>query len=97
MTDKDSKTVEIEAATFRRLLAHLDANKEAQIIDLMNLASFCRNCLSKWYSAEAKEMGLDIDYEEARELVYGMPFSEWKGKYQANATPDQLAQFKSKG
>ncbi|HAG71218.1 MAG TPA: DUF1244 domain-containing protein [Gammaproteobacteria bacterium] len=97
MIDKDSKTVEIEAATFRRLLAHLDANKEVQNIDLMNLASFCRNCLSKWYSAEAKEMGLDIDYEEARELVYGMPYSEWKGQYQPDATPDQLAQFKSKG
>jgi len=97
MTDNDSKTVEIEAATFRRLLAHLDANKEVQNIDLMNLASFCRNCLSKWYSAEAKEMGLDIDYEEARELVYGMPYSEWKGQYQPDATPDQLARFKSKG
>lgn len=96
MTDKDSTTTEIEAATFRRLLAHLDANKDVQNIDLMNLASFCRNCLSKWYSAEAKEKGLDVGYEEAREIVYGMPYSEWKSKYQADASPDQLAQFRNK-
>jgi hypothetical protein len=93
MTDKDSTTTEIEAATFRRLLAHLDANKDVQNIDLMNLASFCRNCLSKWYSAEAKEKGLDVGYEEAREIVYGMPYSQWKEKYQADASPAQLTQF----
>jgi hypothetical protein len=97
MTDKDSTTTEIEAATFRRLLAHLDANKDVQNIDLMNLASFCRNCLSKWYSAEAKEKGLDVDYEEARKIVYGMPYPQWKEKYQADASPDQLAQFSKKG
>lgn len=96
MTDTDSTTTEIEAATFRRLLAHLDANKDVQNIDLMNLASFCRNCLSKWYSAEAKQKGLDVGYEEAREIVYGMPYSEWKGKYQAEASPDQIAQFAKK-
>jgi len=93
MTDKDSTATEIEAATFRRLLAHLDDNKDVQNIDLMNLASFCRNCLSKWYSAEAKEKGLDVGYEEAREIVYGMPYSQWKEKYQKDASPAQLAQF----
>lgn len=93
MADKDSNTTEIEAATFRRLLAHLDSNKDVQNIDLMNLASFCRNCLSKWYSAEAIERGCNVDYEAAREIVYGMPYAEWKSKYQTEATPEQLAQF----
>ncbi|MFT4863117.1 MAG: hypothetical protein ACI95C_002344 [Pseudohongiellaceae bacterium] len=87
---------ELEAATFRRLLAHLDANKDVQNIDLMNLASFCRNCLSKWYSAEAAERGVDIDYEQAREIVYGMPYPQWKDKYQADATPQQLTAFNNK-
>ncbi|MFK7865752.1 MAG: DUF1244 domain-containing protein [Pseudohongiellaceae bacterium] len=95
MTDKET-TTEIEAATFRRLLSHLDANKDVQNIDLMNLANFCRNCLSKWYSAEAEQKGVEVDYEEAREIVYGMPYSEWKAKYQAEASPDQLAQFNKK-
>jgi uncharacterized protein len=85
-----------ESATFRRLLAHLDAHKDVQNIDLMNLASFCRNCLSKWYSAEAAQRGVDVDYEQAREIVYGMPYSEWKSKYQAEATPEQLAAFGGK-
>ncbi len=92
----NSKETEIEAATFRRLLSHLDANKDVQNIDLMNLASFCRNCLSKWYSAEASERGVDVDYDQAREIVYGMPYSEWKSKYQAEATSEQLAQFEIK-
>ncbi len=95
MTD-DLLKQELEAATFRRLLAHLDANKDVQNIDLMNLASFCRNCLSKWYSAEAAERGVDIDYEQAREIVYGMPYPQWKDKYQADATPQQLAAFNTK-
>lgn len=89
-------TQELEAATFRRLLAHLDANKDVQNIDLMNLASFCRNCLSKWYSAEAAERGVDIDYERAREIVYGMPYSQWKEKYQREATAEQKAAFEDK-
>lgn len=72
----------VEAATFRRLLTHLDNNKDVQNIDLMNLAGFCRNCLAKWYAAEAQSQGLDIDYEQAREHVYGMPYAEWKEKYQ---------------
>ncbi|MBL6744748.1 MAG: DUF1244 domain-containing protein [Pseudomonadales bacterium] len=88
------KQLEVEAATFRRLLAHLDAHKEVQNIDLMNLASFCRNCLSKWYRAEAEEKGISIDYDAAREIVYGMPHAEWKAKYQREASPEQLDQFK---
>jgi len=92
----DSTQQEIEAATFRRLLQHLDDNKDVQNIDLMNLASFCRNCLSKWYVAEAQSRGSDIDYESARELVYGMPYSEWKTQYQSEATAEQLQKFSSK-
>lgn len=87
--------LEIEAATFNRLLEHLDTHKEVQNIDLMNLASFCRNCLSKWYSAEAKTRGIDIDYESAREIVYGMPYAEWKEKYQHEASAEQLQKFNS--
>ena len=89
-----STKTEIEAAVFRRLLEHLDQRKDAQNIDLMNLAGFCRNCLSKWYVAAAEERGESISYEEARELVYGMPYPEWKAKYQKEATPEQLEQFK---
>ena len=73
---------EIEAATFRRLLAHLDARKDVQNIDLMNLAGFCRNCLSKWYRAEAEARGVTLGDEQARERIYGMPYAEWKAKYQ---------------
>jgi len=90
------KTTEIEAAVFRRLLNHLDNNKDVQNIDLMNLASFCRNCLSKWYVAEAKDRGETIDYEQARVIVYGMPYAEWKDKYQLPATPEQLEKFEQK-
>lgn len=91
-----SQKTEIEAATFRRLLAHLDSHKEVQNIDLMILADFCRNCLGKWYSAEAQERGVDIDYEAAREAVYGMPYSQWKANHQAKASPEQLAAFEAK-
>ena len=90
---KLESNIELEAAAFRRLLAHLDERKDAQNIDLMNLAGFCRNCLSKWYKAAGEERGIDIDYEDARELVYGMPYSEWKEKHQQKATPEQLARF----
>ncbi|MFA7554031.1 MAG: DUF1244 domain-containing protein [Spongiibacteraceae bacterium] len=90
------KKTEIEAAVFRRLLAHLDANKDVQNIDLMNLANFCRNCLSKWYVAEAEQRDESIDYEQARAIVYGMPYSEWKVKYQQEASAEQLAQFAAK-
>lgn len=87
---------EVEAAVFRRLLEHLDSRKDVQNIELMNLASFCRNCLSKWYVAAAEERGESIDYDQARELVYGMPYGEWKNLYQAEATPEQLAAFDKK-
>ena len=79
--DQQTQT-ELEAAAFRRLLAHLQDNTDVQNIDLMNLAGLCRNCLSKWYMAAAEEKGLNIDYDQARETVYGMPYSEWKEKYQ---------------
>ena len=83
----------IEAAVFRRLLAHLDSRKDAQNIELMILAGFCRNCLSKWYVSAASEDGLEVSYEDARELVYGMPYEEWKEKFQLEATEEQLARF----
>jgi hypothetical protein len=92
MAKLESNT-ELEAAAFRRLLAHLDERKDAQNIDLMNLAGFCRNCLSKWYKAAGEERGIEIEYEDARELVYGMPYSEWKDNHQQKATPEQLARF----
>jgi hypothetical protein len=85
-----SQQTELEAATFRRLLQHLDDRKDVQNIDLMNLAGFCRNCLSKWYKAAADEQDVAMDYEQAREIVYGMPYPEWKEKHQTPATPKQL-------
>ncbi|MCS5588115.1 MAG: DUF1244 domain-containing protein [Porticoccaceae bacterium] len=88
-----SDSTELEAATFRRLLEHLDSHKEVQNIDLMILANFCRNCLGKWYMAAAEERGIAIDYEQAREIVYGMPYSEWKDQYQLPATEKQLQAF----
>ena len=82
----DQKTrVELEAAAFRRLLGHLDEHKDVQNIDLMNLAGFCRNCLSKWYLAAAEERNIEMDYETARQRVYGVSYSEWKEKYQTPA------------
>ncbi|MEM7468254.1 MAG: DUF1244 domain-containing protein [Pseudomonadota bacterium] len=90
----DEKTqTEIEAATFRKLRDYLQEHTEVQNIDLMNLAGFCRNCLSKWYRAEAEELGVDVDLEDARELVYGMPYSEWKSKHQKEASAEQLQTF----
>ena len=83
----------IEAAVFRRLVEHLDSRKDVQNIDLMNLAGFCRNCLSKWYRAAAEEHGIDVELETAREKVYGMPYAEWKANYQREASAEQLAQF----
>ena len=91
----DTKT-QIEADVFRKLLAHLDNHKEVQNIDLMILADFCRNCLSKWYSASASELGEEIDYEQAREIIYGMPYSQWKENHQPKATPEQLKAFEAK-
>ena len=85
--------IELQAAAFRRLVSHLDENKQVQNIDLMTLASFCRNCLSKWYKAAAEDKGIDIDYEEAREVIYGMPYAQWKSLYQTPASTEQLSQF----
>lgn len=90
----DDKREALEAAAFRRLVSHLGNRTDVQNIDLMNLAGFCRNCLSKWYVAAAEEEGKTIDYEAARERVYGMPYSEWKAKYQKEASAEQLARFK---
>lgn len=88
-----NQNTELEAAVFRRLLAHLDSRKDVQNIDLMNLAGFCRNCLSKWYVAAGAERGETISYDAARELVYGMPYEEWKQLYQAEASASQQQQF----
>ncbi len=87
---------QLDAAAFRRLLKHLDANKDVQNIDLMILAGFCRNCLSKWYKSAADDAGIDVSDMEARERVYGMPYSEWKANHQPKATPDQLAAFEAR-
>ena len=88
----DDKLI-IESATFRKLLDHLRSNPDVQNIDMMNLAIFCRNCISKWYVAEAEKIGKKISYDEARELIYGMPYSEYKKKYQKEATKEQLEKF----
>ncbi len=97
MTEIDANTrTELEAAAFRTLVQHLRDKPEVQNIDLMNLADFCRNCLSKWYKAAAEDRGLELDYDAAREIVYGMPYAEWKAKYQAEATPEQKAAFDAK-
>ncbi len=91
-----SKQTEIEAAVFRKLIEHLDNRKDVQNIDIMNLANFCRNCLAKWYSSSAEELGENIDYEQAREIVYKMPYSEWKDKHQMPATAEQMAAFEQR-
>ncbi len=88
--------IELEAAAFRRLVAHFQQHTDVQNIDLMNLADFCRNCLAKWYMAAAEERGEVLDYDAAREYVYGMPYSEWKDKFQLKATPEQMALFEAK-
>ena len=87
------RRTEIEAAAFRRLLAHLDARKDVQNIDLMIVGGFCRNCLADWYREAAAERGVEISKDAAREHVYGEPFAQWKAKHQADATPEQLAAF----
>ena len=94
MTSMDDKTrTELEAAAFRTLVAHLRDRTDVQNIDLMNLAGFCRNCLSKWYLAAAEDKGVEMDYAAARELVYGMPYEDWKDRYQTEATAEQKAAF----
>ncbi|MGD8643223.1 MAG: DUF1244 domain-containing protein [Chromatiales bacterium] len=84
---------ELEAAAFRQLVEHLRNRSDVQNIDLMNLAGFCRNCMSKWYRAAAEERGLEMDYEQAREIIYGMPYGEWKSKYQTAASAEKLSAF----
>ncbi len=86
----------LDAAAFRRFLDHLAMNTEVQNIDLMILADFCRNCLSKWYKAAADGAGLEVSMDEARERIYGMPYTEWKKRYQKEATAEQLADFEAR-
>jgi hypothetical protein len=98
-SDLSASTTEqtrIEAAVFRRLLKHLDDNKNVQNIDLMILADFCRNCLAKWYVAAAEEQGQELGYEAAREAVYGMPYDKWKQEFQQPASAEQLAKLSAK-
>ncbi len=90
----DQTRLELEAAAFRRLQEHLMRRTDVQNIDLMNLAGFCRNCLSRWYQEAANERGIAMSKDEGREIFYGMPFSEWRASYQTDATEDQLAQFR---
>lgn len=95
MNHRTNAQVNIEAAVFRKLVDHLQSRNDVQNIELMNLAGFCRNCLSKWYVTASAETGVSIEYEEARELVYGMTYQEWKAKYQTNATPEQQKKFRT--
>ena len=88
------KKKELQSATFERLLQHLDQRKDVQNIDLMNLAGFCRNCLSKWYLAAAKDRDIELNFDQARENIYGMPYSEWKDKHQNEASQNQQELYK---
>lgn len=95
MTDLDQQTqTELEAAVLRTLIGHLSKRTDVQNIDLMNLAGFCRNCLSKWYVAAARERGLEVSMDDARRHIYGMSYEEWKATYQKDATPEQQEAFK---
>ena len=85
---------ELYADVMQTLIKHLQKRKDVQNIDLMNLSGFCRNCLSKWYVSAAEKRNLNVNYEEARELIYGMPYSDWKEKYQTQATKEQLEKLK---
>lgn len=89
----DAKREALEAATFRRLLAHLETRSDVQNIDLMNLSGFCRNCLSNWYRDAADQEGIELSKGQSREIVYGMPYEEWRAKNQTEATPDQKKAF----
>ena len=91
---KDNISKEIEAATFRRLLNHLDERKDVQNIDLMNLAGFCRNCLSRWYREESLKLNNEISDPEARKIVYGMPYEDWKKKFQKEASKEKMEKLK---
>jgi len=92
--DEETRTA-IESEAFRQLIAHLQKNPEVQNIDLMNLAYFCRNCISKWYRTAAENQGIELDQDQAREIVYGMPYGEYKERYQEPASPEQLEAFKA--
>jgi hypothetical protein len=92
--DKSTQT-ELEAAAFRTLVGHLRKRSDVQNIDLMNLAGFCRNCLSKWYLGAAQQRGIELDYAAAQEIVYGMSYAQWKAHHQQPATPEQFAAFKA--
>ena len=94
MMDEPTR-IECEAAAFRTLVEHLREHTEVQNIDLMNLAGFCRNCLSKWYRAAAETHGHELSYDDAREIVYGMPFTEWRERYQKEASAEQKAAFEA--
>lgn len=93
--DDNTKT-QLEAAAFRRLVHHLQTHTDVQNIDLMILADFCRNCLAKWYTAAAQDQNVEVDYEQAREYIYGMPYKEWQVKYQGEATPEKLKVLEGK-
>jgi len=95
MTNKltERQEIDLEAAVLRRLLRHFDEHKDVQNIELMTLAGFCRNCLSKWFVEAAKERNLDVDLDSAREKIYGMPYAQWKDRYQPPATEEQLARL----
>ena len=98
MPDIDDQTrTELEAAAYRRLVEHLRERSDVQNIDLMNLAGFCRNCLSRWYREGAAERGVTITDPEAREIVYGMAYKEWQALHQREASPDQKAAFAAGG
>jgi hypothetical protein len=89
----DQTRTELEAAAFRSLVAHLRERTDVQNIDLMNLSGFCRNCLSRWYQEAANERGIDMDKDAAREIVYGMPYDDWRAKYQTEASDEQKAKY----
>ena len=92
----DNTKKELQSAAFERLIEHLRNRKDVQNLDLMNLAGFCRNCLSKWYLAAAEKKNINLDYNQSRELIYGMPYDEWKAKHQKEATKEQLEDFNNK-
>lgn len=89
----EQQRLELEAAAFRNLLQHLRTRTDVQNIELMNLAGFCRNCLSKWYKAAADDLGVELSQDQAREAIYGMPYAEWKAKHQKEASSEQQAAF----
>ena len=92
----EQERLQLDAAAFRQLVQHLRSRPDAQNIELMNLAGFCRNCLAKWFKAAADDLGVSISPDDAREEVYGMPYSEWKARYQSEASAEQQAAFKGK-